>query len=84
MFLCHTDPESYIQEKGLGVVADEDLLLRTVEQVLLDNPQSVLDYRKGKLRAAGFLVGQTMKAMKKKADPEAVNRLVREKLDAGF
>ena len=44
------------------------------------NPQSVADYRNGKEKAMGFLVGQTMRAMKGKADPALVNRLVRELL----
>ena len=47
------------------------------------NPQSVEDYRSGKEKAMGFLVGQTMKAMKGKADPAMVNQLVRELLDGG-
>ena len=44
------------------------------------NPQSVEDYRNGKEKAIGFLVGQTMKAMKGKADPGMVNRLLKELL----
>ena len=49
-----------------------------MEQVLEENPQSVADYRGGKAKALGFLVGQTMKAMKGKADPGLVNRLLKE------
>lgn len=80
MFMSHVDPETYIEEKGLRTLWDEDALKKAVEQVFAANPRSIQDYRKGKTRAAGFLVGQTMKAMKGKADPEAVNRLVLEKL----
>ena len=80
MFLSETNPEDYIKEKGLYAVQDEDALLQVVVQVIADNPQSVKDFRNGKQRAAGFLVGQTMKAMKGKADPEVINRLVREQL----
>ena len=80
MFISQTNPEDYIKEKGLYAVQDEDALLQVVVQVIADNPQSVKDFRNGKQRAAGFLVGQTMKAMKGKADPEVINRLVREQL----
>ena len=80
MFISQTDPEDYIKEKGLYAVQDEDALLQVVVQVIADNPQSVKDFKNGKERAAGFLVGQTMKAMKGKADPEVINRLVREQL----
>ena len=45
------------------------------------NPQSVADYKGGKQKAIGFLVGQTMKAMKGKADPASVNKLLKEILD---
>ena len=51
-----------------------------MEQVIRDNPQSVSDYKGGKAKALGFLVGQTMKAMKGKADPGMVNRLLKELL----
>ena len=59
---------------------DEGALRAVVEQVIAENPKSVEDYRGGKEKALGFLVGQTMKAMKGKADPAAVNRLWRERL----
>lgn len=55
-------------------------LRAAVEAVLEANRQSVADYRNGKEKAMGFLVGQTMRAMKGKADPALVNRLVRELL----
>ncbi len=72
-----------MEEKGLKVIRDEGALRRTVEAVMAANPQSVEDYRSGKEKAMGFLVGQTMKAMKGKADPAMVNQLVRELLDGG-
>ena len=55
-------------------------LKKAVEAVIAANPQSVADYRGGKEKAIGFLVGQTMKAMKGKADPGAVNRLLKQLL----
>lgn len=80
IFISDVNPEIYVEEKGLKVVNDEEALRRTVEDVITSNPQSVEDYRGGKERAMGFLVGQTMRAMKGKADPSMVNRLVKELL----
>ena len=57
-----------------------DNLQKTLEEVIANNPQSVADYRGGKEKALGFLVGQTMKAMKGKADPGLVNQMLREML----
>lgn len=74
------DPDSYVEEKGLKTVNDEDALRQAVEQVIRDNPQSVQDYRSGKEKAIGFLVGQTMKLMKGKANPGLVNQLLKELL----
>lgn len=74
------DPVSYVEEHGLKTVADEGALRATVEKVIADNPQSVEDYRNGKQKAIGFLVGQTMKAMQGKADPGLVNSLLKELL----
>ena len=81
MFDRDVDPEKYVEEKGLKTVNDEAVLTKTVEEVIAANPRSVEDYRKGKERAIGFLVGQTMKAMKGKADPETANRLLKELLN---
>ena len=80
IFARDVDPEAYVREKGLGVVSDEDTLKGVIEEIYEANPQSVADYKGGKERAMGFLVGQTMRAMKGKADPAAVNRLWRERL----
>lgn len=78
MFEENVDPERYVEEKGLKTVNDEGALKKTIEEVVAANPQSVEDYRNGKEKAIGFLVGQTMKAMKGKADPGAVNQMLRE------
>jgi aspartyl-tRNA(Asn)/glutamyl-tRNA(Gln) amidotransferase subunit B len=80
IFREDTDPVVYVEEKGLKTVNDEGLLRKTVEKVIADNPKSVDDYRGGKEKAFGFLVGQTMKLMKGKADPGAVNRILKELL----
>ncbi|MCC8084343.1 MAG: Asp-tRNA(Asn)/Glu-tRNA(Gln) amidotransferase subunit GatB [Clostridium sp.] len=78
IFMNDVDPRAYVTEHGLKVVNDEGALKRAVEDVIAANPQSVEDYKNGKERAMGFLVGQTMRAMKGKADPAMVNRIVKE------
>ena len=80
MFSENIDPEKYVEEKGLKTVNDEGALKKTIEEVIAANPQSVEDYRNGKEKAIGFLVGQTMKAMKGKADPSMVNQVLKELL----
>lgn len=74
------DPVKYVEENGLKQVNDEGALKKTVEDVIAANPQSVEDYRSGKEKAIGFLVGQTMKAMKGKANPAMVNEMLKELL----
>lgn len=80
MFKKNVDPESYVEEKGLKTVNDEGALRKTIEEVILDNPKSVEDYHNGKEKAIGFLVGQTMKAMKGKVDAGLVNQILKELL----
>ena len=80
VFTDDIDPEKYIEENGLKTVNDEGALRATIEEIVANNPKSVEDYRSGKEKAIGFLVGQTMKAMKGKADPGEVNRILKEVL----
>ena len=75
------DPEAYVKEHGLEQVSDAGLVESVVEQVFADNPKSIADYQAGKQKAFGFLVGQTMKQLKGKADPKVVNQIIREKLE---
>ena len=80
MFEKDIDPEKYVEEKGLKTVSDSGELTSVLEKIIAENPQSVADYRSGKEKAIGFLVGQTMKVMKGKADPGVVNHLLKEML----
>lgn len=68
------------KRRGLKTVNDEGALRKVVEEVIAANPQSVEDYHNGKEKAIGFLVGQTMKAMKGKADPASVNQMLKQLL----
>ena len=80
MFETDMDPERYVEENGLRTVHDAEALGACVDKIIAENPKSVSDYRNGKEKAMGFLVGQTMKAMKGKADPELVKTLLKERL----
>ncbi|PXX52081.1 aspartyl/glutamyl-tRNA(Asn/Gln) amidotransferase subunit B [Hungatella effluvii] len=80
IFAEDVDPEAYVEENGLKVVNDEGALRAVIREVIAANPQSVTDYHNGKERARGFLVGQTMRAMKGKADPAMVNKVLEELL----
>lgn len=74
------DPDAYVEEHGMKQVNDEGALREAIEKVIAENPQSVEDYRSGKEKAIGFLVGQTMKIMKGKANPAMVNQILKELL----
>jgi aspartyl-tRNA(Asn)/glutamyl-tRNA(Gln) amidotransferase subunit B len=80
IFEKDTDPEVYVEEHGMKSVNDEDALREVIQKVLEENAQAVQDYRGGKEKAFGSLVGQTMKATKGKANPAVVNKLLKELL----
>ena len=82
VFAEDIDPEVYVEENGLKTVADDGALRGTIEQIVADNPQSVEDYKNGKKKAIGFLVGQTMKATQGKADPGTINQILTEILNS--
>ncbi len=69
-----------IKAKGLVQITDESALVSAIDTVMQNNPGQLADYRSGKDKLFGFFVGQVMKATQGKANPEAVNRLLKEKL----
>ncbi len=73
-------PGAIVEEQGLVQISDEGALLGIVDEVIGRNPQSVEDFRAGKDKAIGFLVGQIMKETKGKANPALVNKLLMERL----
>ena len=80
IFTDDVEPDRYVEEHKLGNVSDEGELLKVLQKVIAENPQAVVDYKGGKEKALGALVGQTMKAMKGKADPGMVHKKLRELL----
>jgi len=80
MFENGKDPEVIVKEKGLVQISDEGQIAAIIDEVIANNPKSAEDFKAGKEKAIGFLVGQVMKATKGKANPGLVNKLLREKL----
>jgi aspartyl-tRNA(Asn)/glutamyl-tRNA(Gln) amidotransferase subunit B len=74
------DPEQIVKDKGLVQISDEGELLKMVSEVLDNNDQSIEDFKSGKERAIGFLVGQIMKASRGKANPQMVNKILLEEI----
>ena len=74
------DPEDIIKEKGWIQISDEGVIKEVVMKILEANPQSIADYKAGKDKALGFLVGQAMKETKGKANPQMLNKMFLEEL----
>jgi aspartyl-tRNA(Asn)/glutamyl-tRNA(Gln) amidotransferase subunit B len=74
------DAEKIVKDKGLVQISDEGTLLKIISEVLDANPQSIEDFKNGKNKAVGFLVGQLMKATKGQANPQIVNQLLNQEL----
>ena len=74
------DPEEIVKEKGWIQISDEGAIKEVVTKILENNPQSVADYKAGKDRALGFLVGQAMKETKGKANPQMLNKMFLDEL----
>lgn len=74
------DPKKVVEEKGMKQMSDASELLAMINTVLDNNPQSIEDFKNGKDRAVGFLVGQVMKASKGQANPAMTNKLIQEEL----
>ena len=80
IFAEDVDPEAYVEEHGLKTVNDTGLLEETARKVLENNPGPVEQYKSGKTKVLGFLVGQVMKEMKGKANPAAAGELLQKLL----
>ena len=75
------DPEEIIKEKGWIQISDEGAIKEVVLKILEANPQSIADYKGGKDKALGFLVGQAMRETKGKANPQMLNKMFLEELN---
>lgn len=74
------EPRKYVEDNNLAMVGDDSLVKDTVVKVLDNNPKTVEEFKGGKEKVLGFLVGQCMKELKGKADPGTINKLLKEEL----
>jgi aspartyl-tRNA(Asn)/glutamyl-tRNA(Gln) amidotransferase subunit B len=81
IFNTGKDPEEIVKEKGLLQIKDTGSLLSVIDEVLSENPQAICDYRQGKKKAAGSLIGQIMKKTQGKANPALVNQLLLDRIE---
>ena len=83
VFESDVDPETYVKEQGLGMLGDASVLEAAIREVIAENDKSVGEYLAGSQKVFGFLVGQVMKKTAGKADPGAVNELLKKTLNEG-
>ena len=76
MLKNNEDPNKLVEKMGASQISDTDAILQMVIEVIDANPQSVIDYKNGKDRCVGFLVGQIMKKSQGKVNPALANQLV--------
>ncbi len=77
-----TDPKKFVEENGMAQLSDLSVLEPMVKEIVDNNPQSVEDFKNGKDRAIGFLVGQIMKQTHGKANPKIINQLLNKELQS--
>jgi aspartyl-tRNA(Asn)/glutamyl-tRNA(Gln) amidotransferase subunit B len=82
MFATGKAPSEIVKEKGLTQITDTSAIEKIVDEVIAANPKQVENYRGGKTALMGFFVGQVIKASGGKANPQAVNEILKAKLDA--
>ena len=80
MFASGKMPQQVVEEKGLVQISDESEIENIIKQVITENPKPAQEYREGRKKAIGFLVGQVMKLTKGKANPRLANKILQEKL----
>jgi aspartyl-tRNA(Asn)/glutamyl-tRNA(Gln) amidotransferase subunit B len=81
MLVTGHSPQQIVKEKGLEQVSDSASIEKTIDQVLLDHPTQVAQYRGGNQKVFGFLIGQIMKATQGKVNPQKANAILRQKLE---
>ena len=73
--------KSLVEKKGLSVISDESSILPIIQKIIESNPEQVAAYRGGKDKLFGFFVGQAMKETKGRANPQMLNKLLKQELD---
>ncbi|MDR2964714.1 MAG: Asp-tRNA(Asn)/Glu-tRNA(Gln) amidotransferase subunit GatB, partial [Treponema sp.] len=80
VFTSNADPEKYIAEKGLMMISDDSAVISAVEAVIAEEAASVAEFKSGKEKVFGFIMGQVMKKLKGQGNPEIVKKLLTERL----
>ena len=80
MYKTGKSSASIIEEKGYSQISDESTIIKLVEETIAANPEQCEQYRSGKDKVIGFLVGKVMQATKGQANPAMVNKLLKEKI----
>ena len=81
MYATKKMPEEIVKEKGLEQISDEGKLKEIISEILKNNPKQVEQYKNGRTKVIGFFVGQVMKLTKGQANPQLVNKLLKNMLD---
>ena len=76
-----SSPKEVVEQQGISVISDENTIRDMVKKVLAENEEQVQRYKSGKPQLLGFFIGQVMKETKGRAQPETVNKIVKEELD---
>jgi aspartyl-tRNA(Asn)/glutamyl-tRNA(Gln) amidotransferase subunit B len=80
MCISGSSPDEIIESKGLKQITDDDAIEKIVDEVIIKNTEQVEGYKAGKDKLFGFFVGQVMKVTQGKANPQTVNKILKEKL----
>nr|MCR5505870.1 Asp-tRNA(Asn)/Glu-tRNA(Gln) amidotransferase GatCAB subunit B [Bacilli bacterium] len=80
MLINNDSPHDLMKEMGTSLINDEEELLKIIKQVFVENPRSIVDYKSGKNKAVGFLVGKVMQKTNGQANPALTNKLIVEQL----
>ncbi len=81
MYKTGKPPKEIVKSKGMAQISNEDELSRIIDEVIAGNPDNFARYKAGRVQLFGFFVGETMKATKGQANPQVINKLLKEKLD---
>ncbi|MBI5643407.1 MAG: Asp-tRNA(Asn)/Glu-tRNA(Gln) amidotransferase subunit GatB [Deltaproteobacteria bacterium] len=81
MYKTGKGPKEVVQSKGMAQISNEDELSKIIDNVISGNPENLARYKAGRVQLFGFFVGETMKATKGQANPQVINKLLKEKLD---
>ena len=81
MLINGESPKEFVEKKGLTQISDRQAIEKVIDGVISKNEKSVTDFKSGKMNAIAYLIGQTMKEMRGKANPKIVNEILLNKMN---